>query len=157
MTSDRIGSRLTLVANLGVLVGLALLVVEIRHNTLATQAVLYQENMNFGRDNAELLIGDENKELAAIVFQGEENPDSLSPIEFEKFILYTAWRMGSWETTFLNHDEGLLAERMWRSIDSWYSSLLQRGPGYERWWEATRHGYDPAFREHVERAFDRLE
>ena len=156
MNSERFGSWLSLLANLGVLIGLMLLVLEIRHNTLATQAVLYQENMNFGRDHVELLIGDENKELAEIVFRGESDPDSLAPHEFDKFILYTAWRMGSWETTFLNYDEGLVAERMWKSNDAWFSGLLQRGPGYQRWWETTRHGYDPTFQVHVDQAFANL-
>jgi hypothetical protein len=154
MKSERISLWLSLLANFGVLVGLGLLVVEIRHNTLATQAALYQESMSFARDHVELLIGDENKELAAIVFRGETDPDSLSPDEFEKFVLYTAWRMSTWETTFLNHDEGLLAERMWLSIDAWYATLLQRGPGYQRWWAASRHGYDPSFQEHVDRVFE---
>ena len=154
MKSERTGLWLSLLANLGVIAGLALLVVEIRHSTLATQAALYQESMSFAREHVELLIGDENKELASVVFRGELDPDSLSPTELEKFVLFTAWRMSTWETTFLNHDEGLLDDRMWKSIDAWYSSLLQRGPGYQKWWEATKHGYDPSFQKHVDRAFE---
>jgi hypothetical protein len=64
MKSERVGLWLSLLANFGVLIGLFVLVVELRHNTLATQALLHQENVSFGRDNSELLIGDENKELA---------------------------------------------------------------------------------------------
>ena len=98
--------------------------IALRHNTLAAQAALYQESMNFARDHVELLIGDENRELAAVVFQGETDPDSLSAIELEKFLLFTAWRMNTWETTFLNYDQGLIEERVWKSIDAWYSALL---------------------------------
>ena len=130
--------------------------IALRHNTLAAQAALYQESMNFARDHVELLIGDENRELAAVVFQGETDPDSLSAIELEKFLLFTAWRMNTWETTFLNYDQGLIEERVWKSIDVWYSALLERGPGYQRWWEASRHGYDPSFQSHVDRAFDQF-
>ena len=154
MKSERISLWLSLLANFGVLVGLALLVIELRHNTLATQAALYQESMSFARDHVELLIGDENRELAVIVFRGETDPDSLSPIELEKFLLFTAWRMNTWETTFLNYDQGLIEERVWKTVDAWYSALLERGPGYKKWWEASRHGYDPPFQTHVERAFD---
>ena len=71
MNSERIGPWLSLFANLGVLLGLALLLVELRHNTLATQAALYQQSMSFAREHVELLIGDENKELASVVFRGE--------------------------------------------------------------------------------------
>ena len=154
MKSERISLWLSLLANFGVLVGLALLVIELRHNTLATQAALYQESMSFARDHVELLIGDENRELAVIVFRGETDPDSLSAMELEKFLLFTAWRMNTWETTFINYDQGLIEERVWKTVDAWYSALLERGPGYKKWWEASRHGYDPPFQTHVERAFD---
>ena len=56
MKSERIGLWLSLLANFGVLVGLALLVVEIRYNTLATQAALNQENLNFMRETTALLL-----------------------------------------------------------------------------------------------------
>jgi hypothetical protein len=146
MKSERVGLWLSLLANFGVLIGLFVLVVELRHNTLATQALLHQENVSFGRDNSELLIGDENKELA-------EDPESLSPIEFEKFFLFTSWRMAMWKTQFLIFDTGLIGERIWLRTDGWFSDLLKRGPGYRRWWEAARHGYDPGFQEHVDDLF----
>jgi len=155
MKSERIALWLSLFANLAVLAGLVILVAELRLNTLATQALLYQDNLNYGRENAALLVGDENKELAAIVFRAESDPDSLSTNEFEKFLLFTSWRMGMWETQFLHRDAGLLEERYWRNLDAWFSSILYRGPGYKRWWEAARHGYDAAFQNHVDEAFER--
>ena len=153
MSSERINSWLSLIANAGVLVGIVLLGVELRHNTLTTQRMLYQEQMNYGREHSELLVGDENERLASIVFRGEADPGSVSAEEFEKFVLFTAWRMGVWESTFLNYEDGLTAERNWESIDGWYSGLLSRGPGYKAWWEAARHGYDKAFQGHVDQAF----
>jgi len=71
--------------------------------------------------------------------------------EFEKFVLFTAWRMTMWETMFINYEEGLVDVRHWQNLDTWYSSILARGLGYHRWWDATRHGYDQAFQEHVGR------
>ena len=100
MTSDRVGIWLSIAANFGVVVGLVLLVLEIRHSTMATEASLYQENINYGREQIELLLLDENKEFAELVFRGEADPDSLSGIKFEKFILFTAWRFASWEAMF---------------------------------------------------------
>ena len=153
MDSDTISRWLTLGANVGVLIGLLLLALEIRHNTQATQAVLHQDILGYARDHTELLISDENKELANIVFRGETEPDSLSPVELEKFILFTAYRMGGWESTFVHYDEGLLGECNWQLDDAWYSSLIQRGPGYKVWREELRHGYDERFQQHVDRAF----
>ena len=157
MDSDKINRWLTLGANVGVLIGLLLLALEIRHNTQATQAVLHQDILGYARDHTELLISDENEKLADIVFRGELEPETLSQVELEKFILFTAYRMGGWESTFVHYDEGLLGERNWQLYDAWYSALIHRGPGYTVWWEAARHGYDQRFQDHVDRAFEQVQ
>ncbi len=154
MDSDIINRWLTLGANVGVLIGLLLLALEIRHNTQATQAVLHQDILGYARDHTELLISDENKELADIVFRGELEPESLNRVDLEKFILFTAYRMGGWESTFVHYDEGLLGERNWQLWDAWYSALIHRGPGYRVWWDAARHGYDRRFQDHVDQVFE---
>ncbi len=152
MTSDRLNWLLTVVANVGVVLGLGFLAVELRQNTLATQATLNMDLMAVGRENAELLLSDD--ELAEIVFRAEQDPESLSLLEREKFLLFTSWRMGVWETAFMNADEGIVAERYFEGFDAWYSELVRRGPGYKYWWNESRHGYDPAFQEHVDRVFE---
>jgi hypothetical protein len=155
MKFERIGLWLSLLANFGVLAGLMLLVVEIRHNTLTTQAVLNQENVNFIRETTALLLGGENEELASIVFRGHLDPDSLSPAELQKYVIFVSIQMVAWETAFMNFDQGLIGERIWRGTDRAFSSMVQQGPGYRRWWEATRDGYDRAFQEHVNQVFER--
>ena len=155
MKSEGIGTWLSLIANFGVLLGLGLLIIELRHNTLATQAVLNQESVNYQREHAALLIGDENKELAEIVFRGSSDPDSLSPTELTKFNVYVSYEIAAWETTFFNYELGLIPERVWRATDAGFSFHMQnqKGPGYRRWWETTGFTYDRAFQEHVDRVF----
>jgi len=132
--------------------GLGFLAVELRQNTLATQATLNIDLMALGRENAELLLSDD--ELAEIVLRAEQDPESLSLLEREKFLLFTSWRLGVWETAFMNADEGIIADRYFEGFDAWYSELVRRGPGYKYWWNESRHGYDPAFQEHVDRVFE---
>jgi hypothetical protein len=152
MNTDRLGMWLSVLTNIGVLAGLILVIVEVRHSSMATTAAIYQENINYGRDHIELLLSDENKELAALVFRGESDPDSLSEVEQKKFVLFIAYRMAVWETVFVNHDDGLIDDRHWYNWDAWYSELLSQ-PGYTLWWEAARHGYDPIFQQHVDQVF----
>ncbi len=152
MTSDRLNWLLTVAANVGVVLGLGFLVVELRQNTLATQATLNIDLLAIGRENAELLLSDD--ELAKIVLRAEQDPESLSLLEREKFLLFTSWRLGVWETAFMNADEGIVADRYFEGFDAWYSELVRRGPGYQYWWNESRHGYDPAFQEHVDRVFE---
>jgi hypothetical protein len=156
MKPERIGVWLSFLANLSVLAGLVVLVIEIRHSTAATTAVLHQDILTYARDNVQLILSDENEKLTDIVVRGESDPESLSPVEFEKFILFTAYRMGAWEATFIHYDEGLLNDRQWQLWDRWFTSVLDKGPGYKAWWEATRHGYDSRFQDHVDRAFSKV-
>ncbi len=152
MTSDRFNWFLTVAANVGVIFGLGFLAVELRQNTLATQATLYMDLVAYGRENAELLLSDD--QLAEIVIRAEQDPQSLSLLEREKFLLFTSWRMGAWETAFVNADEGIVTDRYFEGFDAWYSELVRRGPGYQYWWNESRHGYDPAFQEHLDRVFE---
>ena len=152
MTSDRLNWLLTVTANLGVILGLGFLAVELRQNTLATQATLNMDLVAIGRENAELLLSDDK--LAEIVLRAEQDPESLSLLEREKFLLFTSWRMGVWENVFQNADAGVVSDRYWKNYDAWYSAIIRRGPGYQYWWDESRHGYDPGFREHVDRLFE---
>ena len=148
MASNRLNWLLTIAANAGVIVGLVFLAVEMRHATLATQAALHLDLVSYGRENAELLAADE--QLAGIVFRGEKNPDLLSPVERERFLIFTTWRMTIWETAFLNHESGVVADRYWVGFDAWYSELVRSRPGYQFWWRESRHGYEPEFAAYVD-------
>jgi hypothetical protein len=152
MTFDRLNWFLTLAANVGVVLGLGFLVVELRHNTLATQATLNLDVLEYGRESAELLLS--NDQFADIVFRGERDPQSLSPAERDRFLIFTSWRLGVWETIFMNADEGVVADRYFHNYNAWYSGILHRGPGYIYWWSESRHAFDPAFQEHVDRVFE---
>ena len=148
MTSDRLNWFLTVAANVGVVLGLGFLAVELRQNTLATQATLHLDLMTYAREHAELLLT--NDQLAEVVIRGEQDPASLSSLVREKFLLFTSWRMGVWETAFLNADTGVVTNRYWKNWDAWYSAIVRSGPGYQYWWNESRHGYDPAFQEHLD-------
>ena len=156
MNVERSSMWLSVLANFGVLVGIILLIVEIRHNTATTQAVLHQENVAFGRDHADLLLNDENHELAEIIFRGQDDLNALSGIELRKLIIYTAWEMTPWESTFLHFEDGLISHRDWKSFDRSYSNLIKSSPGYRVWWDAAGHNYDPKFQAYVNRIFEGL-
>jgi hypothetical protein len=92
LTSDRLNWFLTVAANVGVVLGLGFLAVELRQNTLAIQATLHLDLMTYAREHAELLLT--NDPLAEIVIRAEQDPTSLSLLEREKFLTFTSWRMG---------------------------------------------------------------
>jgi len=148
MKSERLNWFLTVGANVGVILGLVFLAIQIYQSTLATQATLHLDLVTYGRENAELLASDD--ELAEIVLRGEEDLTSLSPVERERFLIFTTWRMTVWETAFLNWDTGVVDDRYWNQFDAWYSEMVRSRPGYREWWVETRFAFDPIFREHVD-------
>jgi len=148
MKSERLNWFLTVGANVGVILGLVFLAIQIYQSTLATQATLHLDLVSYGRENAELLASDD--ELAEIVVRGQLDPEALSPVERERFLIFTTWRMTVWETAFLNWDTGVIDDRFWDQFDAWYSAIVRSAPGYRIWWAESRHGFDPEFREHVD-------
>jgi hypothetical protein len=152
MKSERLNWFLTVGANAGVILGLVFLTIQIYQSTLATQATLHLDLVTYGREHAELLTSD--AELTDIVLRGELGLNPLSPVERERFLVFTSWRMAIWETAFLNWDTGVVDDRFWEQFDAWYSEIVQRGPGYREWWAESRHGFDPLFREHVDRVIE---
>jgi hypothetical protein len=148
MNSDRFNWLLTIAANVGVILGLVFLAVEIHQSSLATQASLHLELVSYGRDNAELLATDDR--LADIVFRGEKDPNSLTPVELERFLIFTTFRLTIWETALLNRASGVVTDSYWVGFDAWYSELVKNKPGYKLWWERSRHGFVPGFASHVD-------
>jgi hypothetical protein len=146
---------LTLFSNLAIFAGLLFLGLEIQQNSLTTAANLQQEAVSYARDHEELLLSDENPVLTELVFRGIRDPDSLSEQELEKFIAFISYRMAVWEFTYIYHSEGLLTDRVWNSWDAWNIELVKQGPGYRKWWDSARYGYDQEFSRHVEEVFTR--
>ena len=101
MEPRRLNELLTLIVNFGVIAGLIFLGLEIRQNTIATQASAIQESTNVARQ--QLLMFATNPDLAELVFK---DLDDLNEVELGRVLwtsrsfwlgmqgLWRQWKMG---------------------------------------------------------------
>jgi hypothetical protein len=92
VTSDRLNWFLTVAANVGVVLGLGFLAVELRQNTLATQATLHLDLMTYAREHAEnqLLVPFE-----ATLFSRCLKPARAKAAVQEAETMLAGWHFGS--------------------------------------------------------------
>ena len=153
MHSDRLNKWLTLGANLGVLAGLALLVVEIRQsNQLALAQIEQTRSDNLLAWRREWVTSDaivemiaarsailpmskyqpmsvEEKQAATEAFLSELDPELR--IRWTFFLQTTFW---DFENVHAQYQRGLISEEYWN--DRVIGSILQDAPG----WKATNGG-----------------
>ena len=79
MNLDRLNQWLILAANLGVLIGIIILSMEIRQNTVAIRGTAIQTAATLTRDQMYWMAGD--PELSRIAVTGMESPSDLDPVE----------------------------------------------------------------------------
>ena len=121
---------------------------EIKRNTAAVVADTRHAMIDYGRQQSEILVT--NAILSALVEKGEANPSSLTAHERSQFYEFTIWRIAMWETSFLNHKDGLVEDQTWLAWDRYYRGLFKGKPGYLEFWRDNRISYDPRFVAHVD-------
>jgi hypothetical protein len=141
MSLEKIGQWTTIITNIGVLLGVVFLVVEINQNTAALKA--QDEYANLGQWTAFFMAPSQSTELAEVVIRGNENYSDLSP---EEGLQYNGY-LGS----FL-----AIAEQSWYSIQAgryYYGEeehgLLVRStlssPGARAYWAQNKALFTPPF------------
>jgi hypothetical protein len=133
---------------IAVVISLIYVGLEIGQNTAAVKANTHQSMLDFGREQSEILVT--NDTLSALVAKGENNPGALTPNERRQFYEFTTWRMAVWENAFLNHESGLVDEKMWTAWDGYYRLLTLGKPGYAEFWRENRAAYYVPFMDHVD-------
>ena len=129
MNFDRVSSTLTLVANIGVVVGLFALIAELDHSSRLSEASAYQSRMTERQTVAvEVAL---SEELAALLEKHEsEGIVSLDPVELRRV---RAWRRGvilRMQGQYYQYQMGFL-DRL--SIDETLTAIVDEN--YQQWQE----------------------
>ena len=136
MNSEKIGTWLGIVSNLGVLVGLLLLALEIRDSNRQASIVAAQETILAFNESAQALVL--SSELPEILIKVmNEGFDSLT--EAEKFRV-RGWelaRLSRMNLQYIQYQEGYLDQRLYEEMMSTASELIdfwqEIGVGLERY------------------------
>ena len=147
MDTDKLNRWISLGANLGVLVGIIILAVEIRQNTKTTRAQMIQSR-------AETAIV-----LAAESFNSEFIPDIWAKSRLgEELSVPETFRFNTWRrATLRNQDnnlqpynQGLLGDHMPRAVKSAVIAVIINTPGGREYWELRKRRYSDEFADFVD-------
>jgi len=126
---DKVNRWLSLSANLGVIVGIVFLAMEIQENTKATQAASIQAASEL--DQEHLLMMGADPELAQLwrtYFYG--SPDDLSEAESLQGQYIFAALVRRLNNVYLQYELGALSEQSWKSRQDLFRNVA-RSPGFE--------------------------
>ena len=142
MDSERLTRWLTLGANLAVLVGILLLVVELNQNRDMMRAQIRHELASGIVDL--LQVAASNEQLADVMFRAHSG-EELTPTELFQFQLRTNALFRYWENVHYQYREGLYdATEFQKQRDAWKASMTSSIQG-QAYWCQVRTLYSPEY------------
>ena len=136
---DRLNRWLTLGANIGVLAGLIMLIVEVRQNAALTRAAMEQQKNAL---LAEIELNIVKPELSEVWVKSVRHPEALTDAELRTMDGILAALMLQWEQRFLMADAGLATRADARQ------HVLNAAPYYfgsrfaKHWWSLQASGWE---------------
>ena len=132
MEENKINRWLTLGANFGVLIGLALLVFEIRQSTIAVQTSSLQQHAD--HHLALVLARLDKPELLASIRDARNGLSGLSPDD-QYYHPYTGNLFRSHFLAFELMNSGIMPKLQWRSFRTSLKSVLRGSKGAQELWK----------------------
>ena len=146
---EKLNDWMTLVANIGVLLGIAFLVVELNENTQSQNGATIQAFVaSTAENNTALAV---SGDLMAIAELGDrEGLGALDPVEKRRYIHLATQVFAGWEALYLQTLIGTIDESFWASKRAGLATTLS-SPGIQDFWESDAElWYDARFRAEIE-------
>jgi len=146
---NKLNERLTLIANISVVLGIIFLAFELQQNTQAIQAQtrdsITEKQMEFQSWFAT------NPELAeAWAIAEEVGVEALSPAQTRMVAFARAGILREWENSLYQYQQGLFtAEDFEPRMERWRRSMAF--PHYRDAWEGSQETYSPSLRAEIDR------
>jgi hypothetical protein len=154
MNAERMNGWLSILANVGVLIGILFLAYEIQQNTdiikAQTRDTLTQKQVDYFRD-----IGSDPNAIDIMVRGGSEPLTDRNEVLAFSFLMQANFRM--WENEYYQYTAGLFEEAEFLPRIERWRSVLSRTPGRKLVWLNVREGYSPDFRELLDQLYAGLE
>ncbi len=141
MDVDKINKWLTLIANLGVLLGVFLVAYELQQNRIAIQA---QTRSDISAQTVESLVQTMANmpllEAQQKVLKGQD----LTPVEARLLTLWEIARFRRWENAYYQYRQGLYSELAFEGqLVAW--ARLVDNPKSREWWHGNSNTFSPEF------------
>jgi len=140
--SERLHRWLTFGANVGVLVGIILLVVELNQNRMAMRA---QTRSELSNRIVDLFINvADNSELASLRRRADAG-EELGPDDAYRYEIITRAFFRYWENVHYQFRQRLYDEVEYSRQKEAWRSYAEASPALVRWWCSSRSGFSPEF------------
>jgi hypothetical protein len=151
MEADKVTGWLTLGANLGVLIGIILLVVELDQNREMIRA---QTRNDISRQLSEHLgMVANNSQLANVKRRADAGEELSKDEEQQQFLLFTANKR-LWENIHYQYRQGMFDEKEFDAERTAWRYLINNDKSFPRNWCRSRNNYSPAFAAELESLLD---
>jgi hypothetical protein len=147
MKNIDLGQGITILANIGVIAGIAFLAYELRQNTLATELVAAQGFLEAAGSTNRLMVENPNlTEIIAKDIEGEELSRAERLQLNNGFLeLLRAWEINHWQ-----FERGALDAELWRGYNNMAANIFANNETAEEYWRQRLDYFSPGFNELVE-------
>lgn len=143
MKTDRINSTLTLLANVGILIGLVFLLVELRQNQASLDATIQLSLSASYQDIASRPI--ENREFAEVLGKVFTDPDSMDMLDTIQMMSWSQEYLAMLYAAYELRQQDVISEAVWQQHAKYFAAFLAN-PNYREFFDATmRSIYPEAF------------
>jgi hypothetical protein len=140
--SDRLNRWLTLGANIGVLVGIAFLAIEIRQNTEMTRAQITQSRAETAIAMSEMTVNSDYMPGVLIKVRGGAE---LTEEEKIRYISYIRAALRNQDNYLRQYNEGLLPDHIPRTLAGTIRIMIAESPLAVAYWEQRKSGFSDDF------------
>jgi len=148
MKSKKLKTWLTLGANIGVLIGLVVLIFELNQNTDHLRLQLMDEiNARQYWQNAIFL----NENPAPVIEKSLVEPENITYSEYRIMDAYLVNALGGWEDRYFLYEAGLVDVNDWKTKVEQDASWYLGNRFAKSWWESSgRYLFEKEFADHVD-------
>jgi len=150
MTWEIAATAAEVISAIAVVVSLVYLALQIRHNTVSTNAAAHHQYL-VTQSSANHSITD-NAEVCELIDKANTDFSSLTNPEMIRlqFVMYE--QFNQWQFAFATGRKSLLEKELWDTFTRGYTQVAATLPAIQRMWEICGSAYDPKFRAHVDAA-----
>jgi len=151
MKHDSVNRWLTLGANIGVLIGILLLVFELAQNRDMVRA---QTRNEISRQISDRLTAIANSEQAASVSRRAKEGLELTPDEEEQYFLMFVANMRDWENIHYQYRQGMFDEEEFEAERTAWKFVINRNRSFQKNWCLTRNNFSREYVAEIEGLLD---
>jgi hypothetical protein len=140
MDSDRLNRWMTLLANLGVLVGIFLVLIELRQNTESAELQAAQSYVNLSHE-LDFRIVDDPSLIGLFVTPPEER----TPEESRRLDRWFFGSLRTWENGYYLYKRGVLEEDLWSGQEAFMADLLSSSDDLREYYQTNRTYFSVGF------------